>query len=92
MKHLAHMSYSAPLLPVPLACDSVRTVSSMLDALYDSSSLPGMSHLLLQLENTEHQGLSGRRASRDVDVDWHNPVTASGDTVAVVVVSSTVGA
>src|SRR5690242_5384641 len=51
-----------------------------------------MPHLLLQLENAVHERLSGRRASRDVDVDRHNPVTASCNRVAVVVVSSSVGA
>lgn len=51
-----------------------------------------MPHLLLQLENAVHQSLGGRRATRDVDVDRHDPVAPSCDRVAVVVVSSTVGA
>ena len=52
----------------------------------------GVPHLLLQLENTKHQRLGGWWASWNVDVDWNNSVATSCNTVAVVVVSSTVGA
>jgi hypothetical protein len=52
----------------------------------------GMPHLLLQLEDAVHERLSGGRASRDVDVDGHNPVASSCDRVAVVVVASSVRA
>jgi len=52
----------------------------------------GVPHLLLQLEDTEHERLGGWRASWDVDVDWDNSVATSRDTVAVVVVATTVGA
>jgi hypothetical protein len=50
-----------------------------------------MSHLLLQLENTIHQGLTRWRASRHVDIDWHDSVASSSDAVTVVVVSSAIG-
>jgi hypothetical protein len=49
-----------------------------------------MSHLLLQLKNAIHQRLGRRRASRHVDIHRHDPVAASGDRVAVVVVTSAV--
>ena len=51
-----------------------------------------MPHLLLQLENAKHERFSSRRAARDINVDWYDPVAATGDAVAVVVVSSSVGA
>lgn len=51
-----------------------------------------MPHLLLQLEDAEHERLGGRRAARNVDIDWYDSVTSSGDTVAVVVVTTTIGA
>jgi hypothetical protein len=47
-------------------------------------------HLLLQLEDTVHERLSGGRAAGHVDVDGDDPVTAPCDRVAVVVVSTTV--
>lgn len=50
----------------------------------------GVPHLLLQLENAVHQSLCGRRAAGHVDIDRHDPVAASCDRVAVVVVASTV--
>jgi hypothetical protein len=52
----------------------------------------GMPHLLLQLENTEHECFSGGWAAGHVDIDRHNAVASSDDTVAVVVVAATVGA
>lgn len=52
----------------------------------------GMPHLLLQLEDTEHECLGGGRAARDVDIHRHDAVASSGHTVAVVVVAATVGA
>jgi len=52
----------------------------------------GMPHLLLQLEDTEHECLGGGRAARDVDVDRHDAVASSDNAVAVVVVATTVGA
>lgn len=52
----------------------------------------GVSHLLLQLEDTEHEGFGGGRAAGDVDVDGDDAVTAAGDGVGVVVVTATVGA
>ena len=51
-----------------------------------------MPHLLLELENSVHERLSSGRASRDVNVNGHDPVTSSCDRVAVVVVSSSVRA
>jgi hypothetical protein len=52
----------------------------------------GVSHLLLQLEDTEHEGFGGGRATGDVDVDGDDTVTAASDGVGVVVVTTTVGA
>jgi len=52
----------------------------------------GMPHLLLQLEDSVHERLGSRRAAGYVDVYWHDPVASSCDRVAVVVVSSSVGA
>jgi len=49
-----------------------------------------MAHLLLQLENSVHESLTGRWASWDVDIDRDNSVTTSGDGVRVVVVTTTV--
>lgn len=50
----------------------------------------GVPHLLLQLENAKHERLSCGRAARNVDVDRHDAVASSSDTVAVVVVAATV--
>lgn len=52
----------------------------------------GMSHLLLQLENTKHERLGGGRATRHVNVNRHNPVATPRNTVAVVVVTTAVRA
>lgn len=52
----------------------------------------GMSHLLLQLEDAEHQRFSRRRATRDIDIDWHYSITASCYRVAIVIVSSAIRA
>lgn len=52
----------------------------------------GVSHLLLQLEDTEHEGFGSGRAAGNVDVDGDDTVTAAGDGVGVVVVTTTVGA
>ena len=51
-----------------------------------------MPHLLLQLEDTIHQRLARRRTPRDIDIDGHDPVTASRHAVAVVVISASVRA
>jgi hypothetical protein len=52
----------------------------------------GMPHLLLQLEDTEHERLGGGRAAGNVDIHRHDAVASSDDAVAVVVVAATVGA
>jgi hypothetical protein len=39
----------------------------------------GVSHLLLQLEDTEHEGFGGGRATGNVDIDGNDTVTAAGD-------------
>lgn len=52
----------------------------------------GVAHLPLQLEDSVHEGLTGGRASGDVDVDGDDTVAAADDAVAVVVVAATVGA
>jgi hypothetical protein len=39
----------------------------------------GMPHLLLQLEDTVHQCLGCRWASRHVDINWYDPVASSGN-------------
>lgn len=54
--------------------------------------LPRVPNLPLQLKYAIHQSLSRRRAPRNVDVDWEDPVDASEDAVAIVIVSSAVGA
>lgn len=53
---------------------------------------PGLPHLSLQLEDTVHQGLARRGAAGDIDIDRHDAVTASDDTVAIVIVTTSVGA
>lgn len=52
----------------------------------------GVAHLALQLEDAVHEGLGGRGATGDVDVDGDDPVAAADDAVAVVVVAAAVGA
>jgi len=52
----------------------------------------GMPHFLLQLENPIHERLGRGRASRDVNIDRHDPVAATSNAVAVVVVSAPIGA
>ena len=52
----------------------------------------GMPHLLLQLENTEHERFGSGWAAGYVNVNRYNAVASSDDTVAVVVVAATVGA
>lgn len=49
-----------------------------------------MPHLLLQLEDTVHERLGGRRAARHVNIYRYNPVASPCDRVAVVVVASSV--
>jgi hypothetical protein len=49
-------------------------------------------YLLLQLEDAVHQRLRGRRASRNINIHGNDAVAPSGHTVAVVVVSTAVGA
>lgn len=52
----------------------------------------GVPHLPLQLEDAIHQSLARGRATGYVNIDRHNSVTAADDTVAVVVVTTSVGA
>ncbi|KAL3952955.1 hypothetical protein ACCO45_012898 [Purpureocillium lilacinum] len=52
----------------------------------------GVAHLALQLEDAVHEGLAGRGAAGDVDVDGDDAVAAADDAVAVVVVAAAVGA
>ena len=47
-------------------------------------------YLLLQLEDTVHQRLACRRASRHIDVHWNDSVATSCNTVAVVIVPASV--
>ena len=50
----------------------------------------GMSHLLLQLEDTIKQGFTRRRTPRDIDIHGYNPVTTSGHTVTVMIIPATI--
>lgn len=52
----------------------------------------GMPHLLLKLKDAKHERLSSRRTSRNIDIDWNNPITTTRDAVAVMVVATSVGA
>ena len=52
----------------------------------------GLPHLALKLEDAVHEGLAGRGAAGDVDVDGNDAVAAADDAVAVVVVAAAVGA
>ena len=69
-------------------------------ALQQNISLPpvphpgdfGVPHLLLQLQDTIAQCLTGGRTAGHIDVDRHYTVTASNDRVTVVVVSTSVRA
>jgi len=47
-------------------------------------------HLLLQLENAKHERLACWWAARNVDIDWHNPITPTRHRVAVVIITATV--
>lgn len=49
-----------------------------------------MSHLLLKLQNSIHERLTGRRTSRNVDIYRYDPVTAPNYRVRVMVVTSSV--
>ena len=51
----------------------------------------GVAHLPLQLENTIHQRLTGRRAARHVNVHGDNTITAPDDAITVVVVATAIG-
>ena len=51
-----------------------------------------MSHLFLELEDAVHQCFTGRRASRDVDINGHNSITSSCNTVAPVIITSSIRA
>ena len=50
----------------------------------------GMSHLLLQLEDSIHQRFTRRRASRDIDVDGNDTIATAHNRVAIMVISATV--
>jgi hypothetical protein len=69
----------------------LQNVAKRLLAVPHSGDL-GVSHLLLQLEDTEHEGFGGGRATGNVNVDGDDTVTAAGDGVRVVVVTATIGA
>lgn len=77
--------------PKEAAAAIFTSVANCLLAVPHSGDL-GVSHLLLQLEDTEHEGFGGGRAAGDVNVDGDDAVTAAGDGVGVVVVTATVGA
>jgi hypothetical protein len=49
-----------------------------------------MPHLLLQLKYTVKQSFGGRWTARDEDVDWKDTVHAANDTIAVVVVATSI--
>ena len=51
-----------------------------------------MPHLALKLEDAVHEGLAGRRAAGDVDVDGDNAIAAADDAVTVMIVAAAVGA
>lgn len=42
------------------------------------------------LEDPIHQGLACGRTSWDVDIYWHNAIAASGDTVAIMVIATSI--
>lgn len=52
----------------------------------------GVAHLALELEDAVHEGLGGRGAAGDVDVDGDDAVASADDGVRVVVVAAAVGA
>lgn len=45
----------------------------------------------LQLQNAIQQSLGRGRAARDIDVDWHNSITASHHCIGIVVVTPSIG-
>ena len=51
----------------------------------------GSADLLLQLKETVQQSLGSRGTSRDIDVYGHYPVTATHNSIGVVVVASPIG-
>jgi hypothetical protein len=68
-----------------------------LKVIFKASLVPPMQEILapvdflLKLEESIEQSLSGWRAPRDVNVDWHDSVTASNHRVGVVIVSTSIG-
>jgi hypothetical protein len=67
--------------------------------MYDSSLLadPELSGLgpvdaLLELEESIEKSLCSGRAARHIDVNWHHPVTTSDNSIAIMVIASSVGA
>lgn len=53
---------------------------------------PSLPHLPLQLEDTIHERLTGRRATGYIHIHRHDPITPTHHTVAVVVVPAAIGA
>lgn len=51
---------------------------------------PRMSHLLLQLKDAIHKRLTRRRATRHINIDRHNSITAPHYTVRVMIITTTV--
>jgi len=49
-----------------------------------------MTHLLLQLENTIHQSFRSRRTPGHIDINRHNPITTSCNTITIVIIPATV--
>lgn len=70
--------------------ESSKTISFLLSVPHSGDL--GVPHLSLQLEDTVHQSFTRRGAAGDVYIDGHNSVTATHNTVAVVIVTSSVGA
>lgn len=52
----------------------------------------GVAHLSLQLKDAVHESLGSRRATRHIDINRDDAITATNDAVAVVVVTAAVGA
>src|SRR5690606_41553973 len=74
---------------------SIRARSSwrLLIGLADSTrDRGGTADLGLQLHQAIDQGFGGRRATRHVDIDRHDPVAAAHHRVGVVVVAPAIGA
>lgn len=49
-----------------------------------------MPHLLLQLKDTIHKCLTSRWTTRHIDINRHNPITPSSNTITIMIIATTI--